>query len=339
MSYPNRNPGGYLGNNARFIPNITTVDRAPTTTDNKNVKLMDEWNDTATGKWYKLLSLDAGVATWVLQLSGGGEAVDSFTVPFGTSPVVPDVSGNINLPAGNGFAFTGGTNAMTGNMVSPFTGDFTFTDSTSGNTESLIVQHTSNTSNSSAQLFLRTAGSSGGNPYIFFTATNVPDYAIGLKNGVSPTFNMATNADLTTGLFFSAASTGAITFANAYTFPIADGASGQALVTNGAGQLSFADISSVYAYTQVSTTPYVVLSTDDFLSVDTGTAKTIQLPNSTTVGRAVIVKDRTGTAAANNITVTTVGGVVNIDGATSYLITVNFGSASFLWNGTSYEVF
>lgn len=59
-------------------------------------------------------------------LSGGGAAIDSFTVPSGTSPVVPDGAGNVDLPAGNGFAFTGGTNAMTGNMVSPFTGAFTF---------------------------------------------------------------------------------------------------------------------------------------------------------------------------------------------------------------------
>lgn len=67
------------------------------------------------------------VTNGFVELSGGGLAVDSFTVPAGTSPVVPDANGNIDLPAGNGFQFTGGTNAMTGAMNSPFTGAFTFT--------------------------------------------------------------------------------------------------------------------------------------------------------------------------------------------------------------------
>ena len=80
-------------------------------------------------------------------------------------------------------------------------------------------------------------------------------------------------------------------------------------------------------------------ATDFFLSVNTGTAITVQLPNAPATGRIFTVKDATGTAATNNITVTTVGGVVTIDGATSLVFNQNYGSASFIFDGTSYEVF
>lgn len=92
------------------------------------------------------------------------------------------------------------------------------------------------------------------------------------------------------------------------------------------------------AYTNVTTTPYVVTATDDYLSVDTSAlAITIQLPNAPTALREFVIKDRTGNAAANNITVTTVGGAVLIDGATSQLMNTNFQSVQLIFNSTSYE--
>ena len=51
-----------------------------------------------------------------------------------------------------------------------------------------------------------------------------------------------------------------------------------------------------------------------------------------------VVKDRGGNSSVNNITITTVGGSVLIDGATTYLIDLNYESASLVFNGTSYEV-
>lgn len=92
-------------------------------------------------------------------------------------------------------------------------------------------------------------------------------------------------------------------------------------------------------YNSPGSFPYVV-GNDIFISVDTsGGANTVELPNAPRSGNIYIVKDRTGNAGANNLTVTTVGGAVNIDGAATYVINVNFGSASFIFNGTSYEVF
>ncbi len=137
----------------------------------------------------------------------------------------------------------------------------------------------------------------------------------------------------------SISTAGVIRFDNAYSFPIADGTVGQTLVTNGAGVLSFGSNSALLSYTNVTTTPYVVLASDEYLSIDTSTAKTIQLPNTTSTGRVIIIKDRTGTASLNNISVTTVGGVVTVDTVTTYTITNDFGAINLIFNGTNYEVY
>lgn len=93
-------------------------------------------------------------------------------------------------------------------------------------------------------------------------------------------------------------------------------------------------------YTNVNTTPYVVLSTDEYLSVDcSGGAITLRFANAATSGRAFIIKDRTGSAATHNITLTTVGGAVNIDGATTYVMNSAYQSVNIIGNAVSYEVY
>lgn len=96
---------------------------------------------------------------------------------------------------------------------------------------------------------------------------------------------------------------------------------------------------TAFAYKQISTT-YMVAATDYYLSCDSsGGAFTISLPNSATLYQEFIIKDRTGNASGKNISVTTVGGGVTIDGQTTYTIAANYTSISLLWNGTSYEIF
>jgi hypothetical protein len=96
----------------------------------------------------------------------------------------------------------------------------------------------------------------------------------------------------------------------------------------------------IYTYTNVSSSPYVVLTTDYYISVNSsGGAITVQLPNAATVGKTFIIKDRTGSAATNNITITTVGGAVNIDGATTFVMNSAYQSISVLGNGTTYEIY
>lgn len=86
--------------------------------------------------------------------------------------------------------------------------------------------------------------------------------------------------------------------------------------------------------------PYTALQTDQYLAIDTTSARTVNLPNAPTQGSKVfIIKDKTGTAGTNNITVTTPGGTTTFDGATSFVINVNFGSFTFIYDAVSnYEV-
>lgn len=85
--------------------------------------------------------------------------------------------------------------------------------------------------------------------------------------------------------------------------------------------------------------PYSASLTDYYISINSsGGVITVKLPNAPTTYRMFIVKDRTGNAGANNVTITTVGGIVLIDGSASYLLNTNYESATLVFNGTSYEV-
>jgi hypothetical protein len=96
-------------------------------------------------------------------------------------------------------------------------------------------------------------------------------------------------------------------------------------------------------YTNVNhaASPYTVLATDYYISVDCS-AGTVQLnfPNAPTFKQEWIIKDRTGNAATNNITLTTPGGAVTFDGLTTYTMNSNYQSTQLLANATpTYEVY
>ena len=112
-------------------------------------------------------------------------------------------------------------------------------------------------------------------------------------------------------------------------------------ITPGASVITIAASGTLTStYTAVNTTPYVVLTTDQFLGVDSsGGAITIQLPDAPATGRIFAVKDSTGSANTNAITVTTVGGVVLIDGAATYPMNTQYAAIQVIFNGTSYEIF
>jgi hypothetical protein len=95
-----------------------------------------------------------------------------------------------------------------------------------------------------------------------------------------------------------------------------------------------------FNYINVTTTPYPVMNTDVYLSVDTsGGSITILLPDLALSGEPYIIKDRTGNAAVNNIFVTTVSSITTIDGVTSFVIDSAYQSISIVGNGTSYEIY
>lgn len=97
---------------------------------------------------------------------------------------------------------------------------------------------------------------------------------------------------------------------------------------------------STFNYTPVNVTPYTVLAIDAVLGIDTSAlAITIKLPNAASQsGQTYYIKDAFGDAGTHNITVTTVGGAVLIDSATSIILNTNFESITVLWNGTEYLI-
>lgn len=83
---------------------------------------------------------------------------------------------------------------------------------------------------------------------------------------------------------------------------------------------------------------YIVLITDYYVGVtSTAAPRTISLPNvGVTAGQVFVVKDESGAAAVNNITVDVNGGVKTIDGAASVPINGSYDAYSFIYDGTNY---
>ena len=70
--------------------------------------------------------------------------------------------------------------------------------------------------------------------------------------------------------------------------------------------------------------------------VNTGTAVTVSLPSAVT-NAAIVIKDSTGTAATNNITINRADSAT-IDGATSQAISSNYGSMKLISDGTNWFI-
>lgn len=93
-------------------------------------------------------------------------------------------------------------------------------------------------------------------------------------------------------------------------------------------------------YSVANASPYVVQADDYYITVDTSTIPiTIQLPNAPTQYQVFIIKDSAGNAGTNNITVTTVGGVLLIDAAATFPMNTNYQSIQVVYSGFGYEIF
>jgi trimeric autotransporter adhesin len=177
-------------------------------------------------------------------------------------------------------------------------------------------------------------GSTGSNPVL---ATITAGSGITVTNGAGTITLAATGA---TASSFPTDSGTATPSAGALTIH-----GGLNLTTSGSGAtVTIAETQAVLLnnYTAVNhaASPYTVLVTDYYISADvTAGVITINLPNAPTTNRVFIIKDKVGLSATSNITVTTVGGAVTIDGATTFVINTNFESVNLAFNGTSYEVF
>jgi len=84
--------------------------------------------------------------------------------------------------------------------------------------------------------------------------------------------------------------------------------------------------------------PYSALGSDFIVAVtNTAAARTVSLPQASAaiVGEPYLVKDESGAAGTNNITVNVTGGGT-IDGAASKVINTNYGSLRFYTDGANW---
>lgn len=90
--------------------------------------------------------------------------------------------------------------------------------------------------------------------------------------------------------------------------------------------------------TDVAAGNYTVLSTDDIIQKNaiTGGGDTITLPESPARGKMFMIKDASGGAGTDNLTIDTVG-APTIDGAASVIINTNYMGLQFYFDGTNYH--
>ncbi len=106
---------------------------------------------------------------------------------------------------------------------------------------------------------------------------------------------------------------------------------------NVAFQKGQADVGNVFVASRVSN-DYAATFNDYYIGViSTAAPRTITLPVTSIIKNQVfIIKDESGGAATNNISVVVAGGTKTIDGLTSYPININYGSISVVYDGTNF---
>lgn len=293
--------------------------RSPT--GNDKAQLGQTWVNTLTDQVYTLASIVNNVANWAVSAVGGG-GLTTANADAGSATTLADA-----------MTFAGGSNINTSAAAHTVTFNLDNTISVSGSI---------------------TAGTG-----ITSTTGNIVATAGSLIAGLN--VSASTTVSAVVGMRISSFGAGVLQTDSAGNFLSSNGTNGQILIGGGAAPvwatitpganiaivntanaitISAVTGSDTIHYTGVTTTPYVVLGTDNYLGVNSTSAPiTIQLPNAPAVGRAFVIKDSFGEAATNNITVTTVGGIVDIDGATSYIITADYEAIQLIFNGTFYEVY
>lgn len=132
---------------------------------------------------------------------------------------------------------------------------------------------------------------------------------------------------------------GAVTSVTGISPILVNGMSG--VPETGAVTITFSGGASNYTNVTFADSPYTVVPTDYYISVDcSGGPVTLNFPDAPTFKQEWVVKDRTGSSGTNNITITTPGGTVTFDGSTTYLLDDMYEAAQLIANATpTYEIF
>jgi hypothetical protein len=271
----------------------------------------------------------------------------------------PNASGNFGLlGTANQIAVTGGTNQDTLSLIGPYApATYTTNGILYGNGSSSIqatpavVNGVATTGTGGVPVITPLTGngqliigSSSGAPLAATLSAGTGVTITNAANSITIGINTATVGQTITGQTGGALSPSAGNW-NIIGLGVTTSGTSTAGNINTSGSGSTLTINSTQAqymtnYTSVSALSYNAVATDYYIScVSSGGAITIKLPNAPTTNRLFIIKDFSGNASADHISVTTVGGTVTIDGQTTYTIASNYASIQVLFNGTSYEVY
>ncbi len=254
--------------------------------------------------------------------SGPGGVVSTLTGNVGGA--VPPTGGNIDILGSGVITVTGNPGTSTLTITSSATAGIVTLDGDSGSATGATVTiaggHNITTSAAASTLTVNVSGTT--------------NHALQLGNatGSLTSLGAATDGQLPIG------STGLDPVLSTLT------AGANVTITNAAGSITIAAnaTSATFNYVSVNhaASPYTALATDYYISADvTAGVISILLPNAPVTGRVFVIKDKVGLAATSNITITTVGGAVTIDGATTFVMNTAYESASLIFNGTSYEIY
>ena len=225
-----------------------------------------------------------------LRLHTGGAAAGDPFVAYLVDGAGHYAMGIDNTVANDPFKLTDGNSPSDGNIiinvastgaVSFLTGNVDVTRDTVGaGTVSLTIANTDNTAAASNAANIISVGgtTSTGDPYIQWLITGSTTFSAGIDNSDADAFKIGPNADPSTGNsdFEIDPATGAITFNEAYQFPVTDGTAAYPLTTDGAGNLDFTLLTVPGGGTGLATI------TDHALVVGSGTAALTALAAGTT---------------------------------------------------------
>lgn len=115
-------------------------------------------------------------------------------------------------------------------------------------------------------------------------------------------------------------------------------------ITTGVNEIIIATDLTAPSTTFINSSPYTVLTTDYVILVDTVTIaapSTVMLIDAPTIdGQEWTIKDATGSAGAGNtITLQSVSGLINIDGATTYVINSAYESVTVVWSASQSQYY